>query len=274
MQFLGARQLIGHIFQRRHPCPLHPNAGFLGETAKAFKRGVRGFAHEIIEDHLHRRPGMTRDHLEQSGQLGIIGLLRWQRAFVLVIIEKVGRQAHCARRQRIFEQRAHLLDFIRRRRARPRLLPHHAQPHRDMAAKRAEMHRQLHLGLHRRLILAPLLPIPRHDFAHRLFRDVFKVIEDVDHVLHIFGALRRRREAEPAIAVDRRRCAIGRQRLQIGRPPHTAIPVIMRFDEARRDIAARSIDHALTLGRLKVGANLGNPPTSDADISEIRRRRA
>ena len=231
------------------PGPLHADAGLLRQPPEAFERGVGGLAHEIVEDDLEGRPGIAGENAEQRFELGIVGLLRGQRALVLVVVEIVGRQPHRSGRQRIVEQLAHPCDFGRRRRALPRVLPHRAEPQRDMAAERAVMQRQLDLGLHRGLVFAPLLPVPRHDRAHRLFGDVFEVVEDVDHIADVLVTLGSGGEAEAAIAVDRGGRAIGRERLEVGVPPDAAVPVVVGFDQPRGDKAAGGIDRALALSR-------------------------
>ena len=91
--------------------------------------------------------------------------------------------------------------------------------------------------------------------------------EYLDHFQVGFFVVAHRRGREAAIAVHAGRDAVTAHGFEIGHPPQRRNHiVVVRFNEARRDIATRRIDHPLASFYRKVGSHFGDEAVGYANV--------
>ncbi len=254
----------------RHARHLGANRPITDQAVDARNRIRSRLAHEGIDDHLQRRPGVLRQHIQQGLPFGIIRLQGRDRTVLAVMIQQVGRHAQGTCGQRFIQHGTHALHLVNGCGALPGFQAHHHQANREMPDKSTVVRRHLDLAGHGRLVLRPAAPVPGQVFQERCHRDILEEGENIDHLHAHCGIIRNRRGSETAVAENGGGYAIARQRIKVRLPPHVGIEVGMGLDEAGGDVAAAGVYHLLIALGLQATRHLHNAPVTHA---HIRRKR-
>ena len=208
-------------------------------------------------------------HVEQRGELGVVGLAAGHRPLVPVFVEaERGGHGGGAGRERVVEQRGDPGPLLLGRGPVPGRVAHHVGAEHVVPDHPGHVQREAAELLGRGEILAVTLPAPRDGHIEHLGRQVLDVAQQFLQPLPVPGADRGQRQG--AVPDQDGRHPVLRHRVAQRIPEDRRVEMRVDVDEARRDVAARRVDHPLAV-RPQAGPDRRDPAVADPDVGRVGR---